>query len=41
MLFALIQWFDIPALALFVIAGLMAFREKNTLSNLKSDTLAP
>jgi len=41
MLFALIQWFAVPALALFVIAGILAFREKNTLSNLKSDNLAP
>ena len=40
MLFALIQWFAIPALALFVIAGIMALREKNTHSNLKSDNLA-
>jgi hypothetical protein len=38
-LFALIQWFAIPALVLFVIAGIMAFRQKNTLSNLKSDNL--
>lgn len=41
MLFALIQWFALPALALFIIAGILAFREKNTLSNLKSDKLAP
>jgi len=41
MLFALIQWFAIPGLALFVIARIMALREKNTLSNLKSDNLAP
>lgn len=41
LLFALIQWFALPALALFVIAGILAFREKNTLSNLKSDNLAP
>jgi hypothetical protein len=41
MLFALIQWFAVPALALFVIAGILAFREKNTLSNIKSDKLAP
>ncbi|WP_458747503.1 hypothetical protein [Candidatus Nitrosocosmicus sp. T] len=39
-LFALIQWFAIPALVLFVIAGIMAFRQKNTLSNLKSDNLS-
>ena len=31
MLFALIQWFAIPALALFVIAGILAIREKNPL----------
>ena len=41
MLFALIQWFAIPALALFVIAGIMALREKNALSNLKRDNLTP
>jgi hypothetical protein len=41
MLFAVIQWSAIPALALFVIAGLTALREKNKLTNLKSDTLAP
>lgn len=41
MLFALIQWFAVPALALFVIAGILSFREKNTLSSLKSDNLAP
>jgi hypothetical protein len=40
MLFALIQWFAIPALVLFIIAGIMAFRQKNTLSNLKSDHLS-
>ena len=39
LLFVLIQWFAIPALALFVIAGIMAFREKKTLSNPKSDDL--
>ena len=37
LLFVLIQWFAIPALALFVIAGILAIREKNTLSNLNSD----
>lgn len=31
MLFALIQWFAIPALALFVIAGILAIREKTHL----------
>ena len=41
MLFALIQWFAIPALALFVIAGIMALREKSTLNNLKRGNLAP
>lgn len=41
MLFALIQWFAVPALALFVIAGILAFREKNPISSLKSDNLAP
>jgi len=41
MLFALIQWFAIPALALFVIAGILAIREKNPLSNLKRDNIAP
>lgn len=41
MLFALIQWFAVLALALFVIAGILAFREKNTLSNLKSDNFTP
>ena len=40
MLFALIQWFAVPALALFIIAGIMAFREKNTLNNLKRDDLS-
>jgi hypothetical protein len=40
-LFVLIQWFAIPALVLFVIAGIMAFKQKNTLSNLKSDNLSP
>jgi hypothetical protein len=40
LLFALIQWFAIPALVLFVIAGILAFRQKNTLSNLKSDNLS-
>ena len=41
MLFALIQWFAIPALALFVIAGILAIREKNPPSNLKRDNIAP
>ncbi len=41
MLFALIQWFAIPALALFVIAGIMALREKSTLNNLKRGNLTP
>ncbi|TVP41676.1 membrane protein of unknown function [Candidatus Nitrosocosmicus arcticus] len=41
LLFALIQWFAIPALVLFVIAGIMALREKNTLSNLKGENLKP
>ena len=41
MLFALIQWFAVPALALFIIAGIMALREKNPLSNLKRDNLTP
>ena len=41
MLFALIQWFAVLALALFVIAGILAFREKNTLSNLKNDNFTP
>ena len=40
LLFALIQWFAIPALVLFIIAGILAFRQKNTLSNLKSDNLS-
>ena len=39
LLFALIQWFAVPALVLFIIAGILAFRQKNTLSNLKSDNL--
>ena len=39
LLFALIQWLAIPALVLFIIAGILAFRQKNTLSNLKSDSL--
>lgn len=29
LLFLLIQWFAIPALVLFVIAGIMAFRDKS------------
>jgi len=41
LLFALIQWFAIPALILFVIAGIMALREKNTISNFKSENLKP
>ncbi len=41
LLFALIQWFAVLALALFVIAGILAFREQNTLSNLKSDNFTP
>ena len=41
LLFALIQWFAIPALVLFVIAGIMALREKKTLSNFKSENLKP
>jgi hypothetical protein len=40
LLFALIQWFAIPALVLFIIAGILAFRQKNTLSSLKSDNLS-
>ena len=40
-LFALIQWFAIPALVLFVVAGIMALRQKNTFSNVKSDDLSP
>ena len=40
LLFALIQWLAIPALVLFIIAGILAFRQKNTLSNLKSDNLS-
>ena len=40
LLFALIQWFAIPALVLFIIAGILAFRQKNTLNNLKSDRLS-
>jgi hypothetical protein len=40
LLFALIQWFAIPSLVLFIIAGILAFRQKNTLGNLKSDNLA-
>ncbi len=35
LLFALIQWFAIPALALFVIAGIMAFRDKNKITDVK------
>ncbi len=41
LLFVLIQWFAVPALVLFIIAGILAFREKNTLNNLKSDNLVP
>ncbi|HKX96551.1 MAG TPA: hypothetical protein VJL78_01805 [Candidatus Nitrosocosmicus sp.] len=41
LLFVLIQWFALPALVLFIIAGILALREKNTLSNLKSDNLTP
>jgi len=41
LLFALIQWFAIPALVLFVIAGILALREKKTLSNFKSENLKP
>ena len=40
LLFALIQWFAIPALVLFIIAGILAFRQRNTLSNIKSDSLS-
>ena len=40
LLFVLIQWFAIPALVLFIIAGILAFRQKNTLNNLKSDNLS-
>jgi hypothetical protein len=40
LLFALIQWLALPALVLFIIAGILAFRQKNTLSNLKSDNLS-
>jgi len=35
LLFLLIQWFAIPALVLFVIAGILAFKDKDRLSNLK------
>jgi hypothetical protein len=35
LLFALIQWFAIPALVLFVIAGIMAFKDKDKISDLK------
>ena len=35
LLFALIQWFAIPALVLFVIAGIMAFKNKDSMSSLK------
>ena len=35
MLVALIQSLAVPTLALFIIAGIMALREKNPLSNLK------
>ena len=35
LLFALIQWFAVPALVLFVIAGIMAFRDKDRTTNLK------
>ncbi|VFJ12474.1 hypothetical protein [Candidatus Nitrosocosmicus franklandus] len=35
LLFALIQWFAIPALVLFIIAGIMAFRDKDQVTNLK------
>jgi hypothetical protein len=36
LLFLLIQWFAIPALVLFVIAGIMAFRDKKgEITNLK------
>jgi hypothetical protein len=41
LIFVLIQWFAVPALVLFIIAGILALREKNTLSNLKSDNLTP
>ncbi len=41
LLFALIQWFAIPALVLFVIAGILALREKKTHSNFKSENLKP
>jgi hypothetical protein len=41
LLFVLIQWFAVPALVLFIIAGILALREKSTLSNLKSDNLTP
>ena len=35
LLFAIIQWFSIPALVLFVIAGIMAFKNKdNSITNL-------
>ncbi len=40
LLFVLVQWLAIPALVLFVIAGILAFRQKNTLSNIKSDNLS-
>jgi hypothetical protein len=30
LLFAIIQWFSIPALVLFVIAGIMAFKNKDS-----------
>lgn len=35
LLFALIQWFAIPALVLFIIAGIMAFRHKDEITDLK------
>ena len=35
LLFALIQWFAVPALILFVIAGIMAFKDKNQITNVK------
>ena len=40
LLFALIQWFAIPALVLFIIAGILAFRQKNARGNHKSDNLS-
>lgn len=35
LLFALIQWFAVPALILFVIAGIMALKDKDQITNVK------